>query len=192
MQRRFGRAGRRFNGGVRPSRTWADVSVAFLLNETVDAATKLIELQTPASLSLTADPPEDLTVLRIRGQFQVTLSTTSQWNLGLLVQDTNWTIGTTLAGDADKRLLWTRTYLATSAVAYVWNPDGSLRRDAGGAGDVTIGLGSEYGTLDIAPKVKIQPGQALYLAAWEETGAATLTVSSTNMRVLFQRTGRVR
>lgn len=177
---------------ARPSRTWAGVSGQFVMaGVTATTANALLQLQAPADLSnLTADPPEDLTLLRIRGSFILQLSTTADWTLALTVQDTTWTPGATFLVDADKRILWSRSFSASGAVIHVWNPPGWLSWDTAG----TRQLAGQVGVtdLDISPKVKVQCGQALFLVAYENSGAATLTVASTDMRVLFQRSGRPR
>lgn len=191
------RAGSRRYGGraaARPSRAWADVSGAWNLNNvTGTTAVKLIELQAPASLvNLTSDPPEDLTILRMRGSFYFSLSTgMSEWTLALTVQDTDWTPGATAAVDADKRLLWSQVYRAPLGVQYMWTPPGLLTVDPLGAGQVVY-AGEAACHLDISPKVKVEAGKALYLVAYEEYGTAFAVSGSRLMRVLFQRSGRPR
>lgn len=193
MQRRTGRGyGRRFNGGGvgRPTRVWAGISAEFLLNSiTATGSATLIQLQAPAALSnLTSDPPEDMTILRLRGTFAVTVSGSAgaNWTLALIVQDTTWTPGTFLA-DSDKRLLWTRTFEATNATADEWAQPGYHL-----VGGTAFPCHPDIITLDISPKVRIECGKALFLVGYENAGAGTLLVTSPDMRVLFQRTQRRR
>lgn len=168
--------------------SWSDVSGQWVQNTAVDAAVILIQLQSPADLSnLTADPPEDLIIDRVVGDFRVALNLDGNWTLGLLVQDVTWTIGATFSVDADKRVLWHQTF--DSAGVAMIQGYGLVVWDTGGTPQVfSDSPGKTH--LDISPRVKIQPGQALYLAAWENTGAATLTSSSTDMRVLYHRARR--
>lgn len=189
MQKRY--AGRRRFGGTRPTRTWADVSNEFTF--TTQAATgtaTLIQMQAPAALSnLTSDPPEDLTVLRMRGEFLVQLSTIGQWVLALLVQDTTWTPGATFGVDSDKRVLWSQAYNAASDEVHTWNPPGYLSLSTG---PFRLQCPREAIHLDIAPRVRIECGKALFLVAYEEVDGSTLSVTSNSMRVLFQRSRRGR
>lgn len=179
---------RRSGSSGRPSRAWSSLSSAFSLSAvTATTAVSLIELQSPTTLAtLTSDPPEDLTLLRIRGSFNVTVSAAGGgWTMGLTVQDTTWTPGALFEADADKRFLWTRTFRANGGAAQEWyEPDcteitGVAFFNAGGAC-----------LLDIAPKVKVEAGRALHLVAYEIAGASALTVVSSEMRVLYQRSGR--
>lgn len=186
MRRTTRRSFRGARSASRPTRTWVGVSGQFAMaGATATTAGTLIQLQAPADLSnLTSDPPEDVTVLRMRGSFVLALSTAGSWTLALLVQDTTWTPGTFLA-DSDKRMLWTETF--NVAEASTWRP-----------GLFTNAAGSTFPDypgktfLDIAPKVRIEPGKALFLVAYENTGTATLDISCQEMRVLFQRSPRRR
>lgn len=186
--RRPGRAGAR--AGLRPTRLWAGVSGQFAFGSVaVTSTVTLIQLQAPSPASfasLTSDPPEDLTILRMVGDFTtvLTVTTAAVWTLALTVADVTWTPGATSVVDADKRLLWVRTFDAPSAATWAWRPPGYTAVN-------NVGFGyTEAHHLDIAPKVKVEAGKALYLVAYEESGDATLLVSSVNMRVLMQRTGR--
>lgn len=189
--KRYGRSLGRSVG--RPSRTWADVSDQWNTGGAVSAttATTVISLQAPSSLaSLTSDPPEDMTLLRIVGNFAVTISTTGEWQLAMLVQDTTWTPASNFTTDGDKRMLWSRAFQAGAAVAHSWFPPGYLAADLG-AGNFYAGqMGSC--NVDIKPMVKLEPGKALFLVAYEEAGASAITVASSNMRVLYQRSPRRR
>lgn len=186
QNRRFARRSRPVARGARPSRLWTGVQAQFAASVTATTAIPLIQLQAPASLaSLTSDPPEDLTVLRMVGSFLVSMAGAGVWTLALTVADVTWTPGANLLVDADKRLLWIRTFDNEVAAAYAWIPPGYLTvNNTVVAGQVGVT------DLDISPKVKIEAGKALYLVVYEEAGATTLTVSSTNMRCLLQRTGR--
>lgn len=142
-------------------------------------------LEAPATLALTSDPPEDLTILRIVGDFNVALTTTGVWILAVLVQDSTWTPSGVFATDADKRVLWSGIWQATGGVATEW-----LRGRMTQAGQEDTAQEIAMTHIDIAPKARIRPGQALYLVAYEISGAAALTTATANMRLLFQRSGR--
>lgn len=192
MQRRTGRRFVRRGPGARPSRTWADVSNEFVLSGiAATGSATLIQLQAPASLaSLTSDPPEDLTLLRIRGQFFCQIAAgPATWTLALLVQDTTWTPSSTFSVDADKRILWSQTFNNFSNVSTRWVEPDYMQWDI--AGTIQISQ-TAANTVDIAPKVKIEAGKALFLVGYEDVNGGTLDVTSQNMRVLFQRSGRPR
>lgn len=185
------RTGRRNFGSKKPQNVqWAAVAGQFLINGvTVTSASVLVQLQAPASLAaLTADPPEDLTILRMRGSFSflVTGSATARWTLALTVQDTVWAPGTDFNTDSDKRILWSRKFNATNATSDLWMPPGTFNAAAAGpqASDPRVT------EVDIAPKVRIQTGQALHLVAYEDNSGGTVTVSSDEMRILYKRSGR--
>lgn len=191
---RFGnRISPRFAGRAnKPTRQWAAVNGEFLFtNITVTTATTLVQLQAPTALNaLTSDPPEDLTILRIRGSFACTLAGAAAtiWTLALTVQDTVWTPGTTFLVDSDKRMLWSRTFHATNATSDIWAPPGTYI--ASGSGATALASHPNATDLDIAPKVKIETGRALFLVAYENAGAGNLSVVSGDMRILFQRSRR--
>lgn len=191
MQRRnFGRSARgRSRGGARPSRVWVGIQDQFsFASQAATGTAVLVQLQAPADLSnLTADPPEDLTVLRVIGDLTVTLASTSagSWTLALLVQDTTWTPTTRFEDDADKRILWAQNYTSLAAATYVWTSGYLAVNNV-----PTPGVPREMTRLDIAPKVRIEAGKALYLVAYEQSGTTTFSVESQNMRLLFQRSGR--
>lgn len=179
---------RRARGGTaRPTRTWVSLNAGYALSAiTATTSATLLSLQAPTSLTLTSDPPEDMTVLRIRGSMNVLLSAAGSWTLALLVQDTTWTPSTAFEDDADKRILFSQTFRNTLATTKVWNPDGTVEYGSGGVTGVT----SNVTQVDISPKVRIGAGQALFLVGYEDTGAAALTVDTAEMRLLFQRSGR--
>lgn len=184
--------GTRSYGARRPQNVqWADVSGQFALSAVVaTTAVVLIQLQAPASLAaLTSDPPEDLTILRMRGAYFTSIGSGSayNWTLALLVQDTTWTPGATFNVDADKRILWSRTYQGNASTAALnYSPPG-LVYETGGA---QFPAHPAILTVDIAPKVKIQSGQALHLVAYENGASPSLTIISSEMRVLYKRSGR--
>lgn len=196
MRRGMTRSVRRFPARRATSNLqWSDVSAEWVFAaQAVTAAVVLIQLQSPAALSnLTADPPEDLTILRMVGDFSVTLagSAVGIWTLALTVADVTWTPGATMRVDGDKRILWSRQYWATNATSDTWQPPGTF--NAGGAGATPYGVSSKDESphhVDITPRVKVEAGKALYLVAYEEVNGATLTVSSRSLRVLYKRSGR--
>lgn len=174
---------------------WSDVSGQFVhATITATAATALVQLQSPTSLaSLTADPPEDLTILRMRGTYEVTMAAAASagnWTLALTVADVTWTPGARFATDSDKRILWSKTFGwrgAAAANTIIWSPPGHFQDTAAG---VVQPVDPEIVTLDIAPKVKLEPGRALYLVAYENIDGVTFSVSSQEMRLLYKRSGR--
>lgn len=192
MKRRFG--SRFARGGVaRPTRTWSSISSDVALAAvTVTTAIPLIRLESPTSLNnITADPPEDLTVLRVMGALNVTVAgdTTANWTLALLVQDVTWTPSTAFLTDADKRILWSQGLDASNATSDTYSEPGIWRDGATGTAFPCLPYPFD---IDIAPKVKIEPGKALYLVAYENVSGGTLTVNASRMRVLYQRTVRRR
>lgn len=187
--KRYGRWRGRSAG--RPSRTWASIDAlasGWDITGTATTSANLISLQAPTSLaSLTSDPPEDMTLLRIVGDFQVTVSTTGIWVMALLVQDTVWTPSATFNLDADKRVLWSRSYQAVEAVLHTYCHDGHCTVTGTNMFECR-----DLTHIDIKPMVKLEPGKSLVLVAYEQSGSATFTSNSQNMRVLFQRTQRKR
>lgn len=188
IYRRSGRGG----GSFKPTRVWSDVSTsAVFAGITGTSQAILISLESPTNLSnLGADPPEDLTILRVVGDLNVNLTGGSgAFRLGLIVQDRTWTANALPADDMDKRILWTRQYSQpkSTTVASSWgSPDWFLTTD----GTVEHVSQSVAGHIDISPKVKVEAGKALYLVAWEAINGAALTVSAQTLRVLYQRSGR--
>lgn len=169
---------------------WSDVSAQWTFASIVSTtATVLIQLQSPAALNnLTADPPEDLTILRVVGDYLVRMTSgDGNWTLALLVADVTWTPGATISVDNDKRILWQKTYqvFGTAAEA-VWHPPGMYKE----AGGTTFPGDPSMTHIDISPKVKVEAGKALYLVAYENSGAEDLIVNSVTMRVLYKRSGR--
>lgn len=188
--RRVRRFVRRANG---PDRVWAGIAQQWVLSGITDStAVALVQLQQPASLAaLTSDPPEDLTILRIRGEFSVQATEgANSFVLGLTVQDTAWTPTAGTSGwntDSDKRWLWSQTYSTGQATGAVgWSPPGQLES----AGVTVCSAPREAVSLDIAPKVRVSSGQALYLVGYELTGTEALTVTGLTIRMLYQRSGR--
>lgn len=158
-------------------------------------AVKLAELQGAGSLIVTSDPPEDLTLLRIRGSFFVTMATAAaNWTLILTVQDAAWSPSGAQA-DADKRWLWSRTFVVSSAEAALagwagtqWVPP-DLRAIVATVPQFQA-THPEVMNIDVPLNVKVKQGQALYLVAYENTAGAVLTTATTDMRILYQRSGR--
>lgn len=186
-----GRARRTFVKRVRPNRQWSGVASDFTLNVTATGNVPLIQLQSPATLAnLTADPPEDLTIMRMVGEFLVSINGPGGWILGLTVADVTWTPGATFNVDADKRWLWIQEYHNPSSSTLTWFPKGIVWDPVTPAFVPTPGDPSTATRLDITPKVKVEDGKALYLVAYEESGSSGLVVSSRLMRVLYQRSGK--
>lgn len=173
----------RFVRHAGPSRQWTELATGFVVSSTATTAVAVWGLQAPAAAAgLTALPPADVVIMRIRGNFQVTLSAASStWVMGLTVQDQTWTPSAVFRTDADKRWLWLRTF-TTNTEAVSWIPPGYMSS----ASDPTGWADARWTELDVAPKVKLESGQALYLVAYEETGASTMTITSVDMRMLWQ------
>lgn len=176
-------------GRPRVNMQWAAVDGQFLFSAiTATAVAPLIQLQEPASLaSLTADPPEDLTVLRVVGDFTATLDSAGSWTLGLMVADVTWTPGTDFSADADKRVLWHRTFTLVGTGDVSWKQTEYVQFNIPAG---TFIFQQTVTHIDISPKVKVEAGKALYLVAWENTASGALTVATDDMRVLFKRSGR--
>lgn len=184
MRKRYGRS----SGGRGPSREWVSLSTGWaLLTVASTTATPLMQLQAPTMLNLTSDPPEDLTVLRVVGSFNCLVSDPGgSWTLALVVQDTTWTPSAFFADDADKRILWSRTFRNGAAMgAEVWTEPGVLTSQGS-----RLPFNRDTVTVDITPKVKLEAGKALYLVAYEQDPGSTLTTGTEDMRLLFQRSGR--
>lgn len=197
MRRRFVK--RSFGRSAKPALTWGQVSGAWLYTaQATTAATPLISLEMPATLvGVTADPPEDLTILRMVGTFGVAVTvgaTPVSWTLGLIVQDATWTPSATFAADADKRVLWHETYGHSGAngttAFWGFSATGGARGQVLNAALAATSCPERLETVDISPRVRVEPGQALYLVAWENANGGTLSTSTADMRVLFKRSRR--
>lgn len=174
----------------RPARAWQDLSGQWLLITAATAAVPILRFEAPTVVgTVTSALPEDITILRMVGSFQLSLgAAVCNWTLGLMVVDALWTPGATFAADADKRVLWHETYVNSTGAAVVeWTPPDNYTP----VGGVTSYAGPRACRLDITPKVKLEQGKALTLVAWENVAsAAQLTTGSADMRVLYQRSGR--
>lgn len=194
MRRSYGKR-KRFSGGARPALSWASLSSAWSQSVAVTTATPLISLEMPATLvGVTSDPPEDISLLRVVGQFGTNVSAPASWTLALLVQDATWTPSTAFATDADKRVLWHRTYETGEAAGASWGA-AAVGAGAGTSGRIvsaaaTTECPERYEHVDISPKARVEPGQALYLVAYENANGATFSTTTRDMRVLFTRSRR--
>lgn len=148
------------------------------------------QLTTP---TISADPPEDLTVLRVVGMLDLQLegNTAGLCTVAFLVTDSTWPMATVFEADSDKRILWHRTFVLPKAasengIVLRWSPPGTLT--SANVGGVTVV--SDFGvcSFDFSPKVKLESGKALYLAVYV-TGV-TVTLESYDMRLLCQRSRR--
>lgn len=189
MRRQLGRRSMR-RGSGRAALSWSDISSTWLMTAvTATTAVELIRLQSPAALSaLTSDPPEDLTVLRVVGDYLISMASgVASWTLALIVADVTWTPATAFGTDADKRILWHRTYIqeASEATAFL-PPDRMMLVNAAG----TFMSRTNATHLDIAPRVRIEPGKALYLVGYENSASTAMTTVSVDMRCLYKRSGR--
>lgn len=177
--RRFASRGRRL---APPSRQWSDISETWSIAAAVStSAVVLFGLESPSpSAALTALPPADIVLMRIRGQFQVTVAGPGNWVLALTVQDKAWTPSSLFRTDADKRIFWARQFDALESTT--WLAPGHA---FGATTQIPFGQVGMV-DLDISPKVKLEAGQGLNLVAYEVGGATTLTTTSQQMRVLWQ------
>lgn len=185
---------RRATRSVRPNKFWQELQTTWVMSQSASAVVSLLQLQAPAAGTLTALPPEDVTILRVVGGFTVNLTAESAWTLGLLVADVTFTIGS-FPTDSDKRILWSQTYRIAASTASLagfagasWSPPG--QQEISATTDLVVQCNREAVYLDISPNVKLEAGKALFLCAWEDSGSATLTVAGLNVRALLQRTRR--
>lgn len=183
---------RRGGGGrpYRPSREWIALDgVPFNAVSSTATAVALYSFQAPTvtmGTALNFDPPEDLTLLRLRGSMLVTISDTGAWALALTVQDTAWTPGTYIT-DGDKRYLWTQVYQNLSSGPMGWT-ESCCSNNPGT--QVLFTSPKDVASFDIAPKVRLEAGKALFMVAYEIVGAATMTVTLHSLRILQQRASR--
>lgn len=200
MRTRFSRSsgGRRpAQRAARPERQWLPLDGTPFSAVTATSASRIFGLEEPTvtlGTALTSDPAEDVVVDRIMGQHQVTLSSGAIWQLALLVTDTVWT-PTSFLADADKRFLWTYTYSSTAGIdgetGRSWQPPGQMAVTSGTAGESTfVQCDRTAVMIDVTPKVKVSPGQALVLVAYETTGAATFSMTMFTWRLLIHRAKR--
>lgn len=188
-------AARRFaRRADRPQRVWQELGSTWTLNQSASAVVSLLQLQAPAAGTLTALPPEDITILRVVGDYTVTLTAESSWVLGLIVADVTFTIGS-FQTDSDKRILWSQAYTVETSTASLagfalvnWSPPG--QQSVSATTDLVLMANREAVHIDISPKVKLQNGQALFLCAWELSGAATILSAGLTVRCLYQRSRR--
>lgn len=183
----------------RPARQWLPIPSSLVFNAaSVTSVQSMLAFEAPTitpGTPITADPPEDQTLLRITASLTVTM-TSGNWTLGLMVTDRTWTpIGGEFATDADKRILWSQTYsgdeTSTVLAGYVstsWFPPGNMVVNA--TTDLVSECPREAVYIDIAPKVKLEDGKQLCFVAWENNGGGTLTLRCSWMRVLMQRSRR--
>lgn len=190
---RFARVGRgRSVGGWKPPREWIAVAGTPFNAVLVTTASSLYSFQAPTvtiGTPLNFDAPEDLTLLRIRAEMQVNMSTTGVWALVLLVQDTDWTPSGYVT-DSDKRFLWSRVYQNLGDGVASWAPGMEANTNASVITFRTAAVdsaGMSYSCLDISPKVRLEAGKALFLVAYELVNGATFTVTLHNMRILQTR-----
>lgn len=177
---------------------WVPLDGTVFAAITSTTASRLYGLQAPTvtiGTDLTADPPEDVTILRVTADLSVTLSSAGCWVLALLVQDTTWSPASTYTLDADKRVLWHKTYDTNGAlgalagfVSATWECPNHLTVDA--TTDLVVECQPDAVQLDCTPKVRLEDGKGLHLVAYEQSGAAAMTCVLRNMRLLMKRSGR--
>lgn len=143
-----------------------------------------------AGTPLTAEPPEDMVLLRIMALMTIAMTATSDFGIGFMVADRTWTpIGTTrITPDLDKRFLWWRE-VGTSGAADMYAPQ--YFKAGGGTGAVpnSIPVDRDPTWFDISPKVRIEDGKHL-LAVTYNSGAGSTGCVVQELRILMQRAGR--
>lgn len=176
---------------ARPEREWVPLNGAPYAATVATSAVSLYGLQAPTitiGTDLVADPPQDVTVQRFVAELSVLSSVaSSNCTLALLVADRFWTPNSNFVQDADKRLLWYRTYvnaLTTGITGSLW--EGATYSTSGVA--LYTGIPEDYTRIDIAPKVRIEAGKALHMVLYYTSG--TWTVNLRTARMLLQKSGR--
>lgn len=162
---------------------------------TVNTLVTLLQLEasTLASGVINADPPEDLTVLRVVGMIDLMLAgiNPGECTVAFLVEGSTWDMNTAFTTDSEKRILWHRTFVlprdaTENGITLRWCPPGTLV--AAGAGGVIFGADLGVCSFDFTPKVKLEDGKALFLAVY--VNGVTVTLESYDMRILCQRSRR--
>lgn len=177
----------------RPEREWLALgSSAMNSTGATVATTQLLAFESPTlavGTPLTADPPQDRTVLRLIGSLTWSQATAGNTvHVGLILTDRSWTpVGTTnITADLDKRWLWWREF--SMAVGAAWTAE--TFSDAGGGIHVNdLPVEKDFTRFDITPKVKLEDGKVLSLVIYQN-GATAVTCSSRDIRILLQRAGR--
>lgn len=173
--RRFARSRTtRFGGrGYKPARTWIGSEPVLVVGAGLQTQANVLAIEAPALPAvLTSAPPEDLTILAVRGYFSVELGEIGSFDLALMVVDSTWTPSGTWLADSDKRLLWwKRIYVPATT---------------GTVPDVRTSEMSWF-EVDIKPKVKLEDGKRLVMVAWSASGGGAVTAA---LRLLTQRAGR--
>lgn len=176
------------------NRTWTDASATWVMaGVTVDTANELLAFEEPAATVFTSMPPEDIIIDRVVGTFNTSLNAGGgNWTLGLLVADRGWVPGVTFSVDSDKRILWHETFTTALSLAQTdWTQSGQVIIVTPVTAVVTYQQAPErMYRVDITPRVRLVAGKALFLVAWENAGALTLAVTSTDMRILWHRARR--
>lgn len=199
MRKRFSR----WSGGgrrLRPARQWLPIPSTLMFNAiTSTQVQSVLAFEEPTvtpGTPLTAEPPEDQTLLRITGAIRVGILASGCWTLSLLLVDRTWTpIGGEFATDADKRILWSETYSTVAMAATLagfgsasWQTPNQVVIDA--TTDQVVECKPSAVYIDIAPKVKLEAGKHLVFLASENENGGTLSMRNEWMRVLMQRSGR--
>lgn len=174
---------------ARPTRQWQGISNA--LNATFDGTvTKslLLAFEAPTPGSLTSMPPEDVTLMRVLVDLEVTLTAAMRYRatLGLMVADVSWTPQLNFQDDADKRWLWTQTYGHLNDTVTVYGPAGVTAN----ATTITSGVPREATRIDVAPRARLEQGKALYLVCYGSGAMNTVSTAGDMARVLWQRSRR--
>lgn len=202
--RSFRRQGapRRFAGRRRKELEWLGLPPTALAASTTatTALSHLFGFEAPVvtvGTALSSDPPADRIIQRITGELRVKLTGSGSFTLGLLVVDRTWTPqGGTFSVDADKRILWSRTYdsaeLAGNVTGFTsvsWSAPNHMLVNATTDLLTECDRGAVY--IDVAPKVRLEDGKSLAIIAWENEDGATLILNMVWMRLLLSRAGRV-
>lgn len=156
------------------------------INTTV---TSLISFEAPtlvAGTPLTADPPQDRTILRIVGQLQVAgAAATGSLGMGLMVCDRVFapTSGTgRMTPDLDKRWLWWRETLLRSGESW----DAQHYLSTGGVlSPNNVPPERDFTMFDISPKVRLEDGKQLAFITFQDTALMAPVITLMEVRVLF-------
>lgn len=196
MRRRHSFA--RHGGRSKPARQWLPIpATTFHSLVTVTTAAQILAFEAPTvtpGTAVTADPPEDQVLDRVTGSLRVTLTGAGVWVASMLLVDRTWTpLGGEFATDADKRILWSKTYdsqtvsVLTGFTTATWGP-GHMTVLATTQAIIEQPLEMTY--IDIQPKVRLEDGKQLIFLVSEVSGAASFSLTADWLRILMHRAGR--
>lgn len=162
----------RFGGrGYKPARSWIGSSVAVVTSAGgTSSQANVLAIEAPTLPAvLTAAPPDDITILAVKGYFFISAATAPSIDIALMVVDSTWTPSASWLADSDKRLLWWKSFTAITA-------------------PLTSTSQMSWFDVDIKPKVRLEDGKRLVLVQWQEAAGTCQTTAK--LRLLTQRAGR--